>query len=263
VINPVLARHDVSDVNADFVADPFMLWVNNRWNMFFEVINRDTKKGEIGLATSRDGFEWNYERIVLAEPFHLSYPYVFEAEGEYYMVPESHRAGAIRLYRADEFPVRWKFVCNLLTGPYSADSSIFRYGDRWWLFTETSAEMKSDTLALCYSDDLRGPWHEHAMSPVIVGNGHIARPAGRVLVHENRIFRYAQDCDPTYGTHVRAFEITDLLPHTYKEKQLFDRPILGPSGHGWNACGMHHVDPHLMNDGRWIACVDGWNEVEE
>jgi hypothetical protein len=239
-----------------------MLPVNNRWNMFFEVVNRETKKGEIGLATSTDGFKWTYERIVLAEPFHLSYPYVFEAQGAYYMVPESHRAGAIRLYRAEQFPFRWEFVCNLLTGRYFADSSIFRYRGRWWLFTETNAEMKSDTLALYYADHLRGPWREHPMSPLVKGNGHIARPAGRVLVQDHRIYRYAQDCDPTYGTHVRAFEVTELSVGSYIEKQVSDHPILGPSGHGWNACGMHHVDPHPVNGG-WIACVDGWNEAEE
>ena len=54
---------------------------------------------------------------MLAEPFHLSYPYVFAWRGEYYMVPECHAAGAVRLYRAAEFPTRWVQVADLLTGP--------------------------------------------------------------------------------------------------------------------------------------------------
>jgi hypothetical protein len=24
---------------------------------------------------------------------------------------------------------------------------------------------------------------------------------------------------------------------------------------------MHHIDPHLVHEGRWIACVDGWSTV--
>ena len=35
--NPVLSAADVTDVIAEFVADPFMVWEGNTWYMFFEV----------------------------------------------------------------------------------------------------------------------------------------------------------------------------------------------------------------------------------
>src|SRR5713226_8442616 len=88
-INPILTREDVQDVPAGFVADPFMVQRAGVWNMFFEVLNQATDRGEIGLATSSDGLSWTYQRIVLVEPFHLSYPYVFECQGECYMLPET------------------------------------------------------------------------------------------------------------------------------------------------------------------------------
>jgi hypothetical protein len=50
--NPVVTRGDVSDVRAALVGDPFMLRVNYSWYMFFEVLNRQHGKGEMGLATS-------------------------------------------------------------------------------------------------------------------------------------------------------------------------------------------------------------------
>jgi hypothetical protein len=62
---------------------------------------------------------------------------------------------------------------------------------------------------------------------------------------------------PYYGTDVRAFEVTEVTTRTYQERGL-NQPILEPSGSGWNACGMHHVDAHLLSDGSWIASVDGW-----
>src|SRR5262245_52459901 len=71
---PVLTARHVTDVPAAFFADPFMIRVNHVWYMFFEVINRESRKGEIGLATSEDGAKWTYQQIVLAEPYHLSYP---------------------------------------------------------------------------------------------------------------------------------------------------------------------------------------------
>jgi len=62
---------------------------------------------------------------------------------------------------------------------------------------------------------------------------------------------------PSYGAQVRAFEITELTTTRYQEREKDDNPVLTGSGTGWNSCGMHHCDPHLLNDGKWIACVDG------
>jgi len=81
ITNPVLSRDDVSDVPAAFVADPFMIKVAGRWYMFFEVMNIRSNKGEIGVAVSVNGLSWKYRQIVLDEPFHLSYPYVFDWYG--------------------------------------------------------------------------------------------------------------------------------------------------------------------------------------
>ena len=66
--------------------DPFLLRAGRVWHLFFEVWNWHENKGEIGHATSADGLDWQYDRIVLAEEFHLSYPYVFEWAGERWLV---------------------------------------------------------------------------------------------------------------------------------------------------------------------------------
>jgi hypothetical protein len=254
---PVLAAGHVRDADAAFVADPFMLPSASGWNMFFEVMNRTSGRGEIGLATSPDGTSWNYECVVLAEPFHLSYPCVFEWEGEHFMVPESSTAERIFLYRARRYPAEWELHHVLLSGLPFNDSSLFRHDGRWWMLTETSSDLRSDTLRLYHTDDLRGPWQEHPHSPIVEGDASIARPAGRVVTFEGRLVRYAQDCAGVYGTHVRAFEILELTPSVYRERPALDRPLLGPGEHGWNDLGMHHVDPHEIGPGRWLACVDG------
>jgi hypothetical protein len=260
--NPVITREDVSDVSAALVADPFLLHEHNTWYLFFEVMNGRAGKGEIGLAISEDGLSWRYQEIVLAEPFHLSYPYVFKIMNDYFMIPESHQAGSIRLYKALEFPARWSFVGALLEGPYFADASVFRHGGKWWLFADTSPGINHDTLRLYYADDLMGPWLEHCKSPIIAGDARNARPAGRVLVESDRIVRYTQNCVPYYGTEVRAFEITKLTTADYHEREIDQNPVLTFSGIGWNACGMHHIDPHFIDNKHWIASVDGWFNEE-
>lgn len=258
VKNPVLTAKDVTDVKAEMVADPFMVWANERWYMFFEVMDDRISKGMIGLATSEDGLAWTYQRTVLNEPFHLSYPYVFKWQDDYYMIPESYQANAIRLYKAIDFPYQWTFVKDLLHGSDYVDSSIFQYNDRWWLFTTST---RSDILRLYSADDLTGDWSEHPKSPIIQGNAHIARPGGRIVVTGGRIFRYTQDDEPYYGNQVRAFEITQLTTTHYQEREMPDNPILKASGTGWNQTGMHHIDPHPIGKDQWIACVDGYRTV--
>ncbi|HON11817.1 MAG TPA: hypothetical protein PLE24_13200 [Chitinispirillaceae bacterium] len=254
--NPVIRASDVTDIKASFVADPFLFRRDSIWYMFFEVLNALDGRGDIGLAVSRDGYKWEYSKIVLDEPFHLSYPYVFEWDGEIYMIPESATARHLRLYRAVDFPGRWEFLWTLLEGEFG-DHGIFRYEDRWWLMAG-SDPYRNSSLRLYYADDLRGAWKEHPMSPIVKDDANIARPGGRIVMHEGKIYRLAQDCDPTYGKSLNAFEITRLSTTEYAEKPWKSNPVLSNGRSGWTSHGMHHLDAHKTGDGKWIACIDGY-----
>jgi len=255
--NPVLTAKDVTDSPAHYVADPFMVYEKDTWYLFFEVLNASTNTGDIGLATSTDGLNWSYKQIVIDEPFHMSHPCVFKWKNEYYMIPESMNAYSVRLYKAIDFPTKWSVIGTLLNKIY-VDPSFFCYGDKCWLFVGSTSWKN---LHLYYADDLLGPWVEHPESPIITGDANIARPGGRVVIFDDRIIRYAQDCVPIYGNAVRAFEITTLTTTSYEEKEVPESPILEASGKGWNADGMHHIDPHRIAKDKWIACVDGYRDV--
>ena len=253
---PVLSAEDVSDVPALFVADPFMVEEGKRWFMFFEVLNKTTGHGDIGLATSEDaGIHWSYQQIVLDEPFHLSYPAVFRWNGNWFMVPVSQAAGEVRIYQASEFPVAWEHVETLLEGERLADPTLFQRGDLWWMFVGRSHT--HDRLRLFFSKGLLGTWQEHPASPVVDGNADIARPGGPVGEVDGELYRMGQDCNPKYGNQLRAFRITRLTPSEYGEEPVWGAPLLRAGESGWNANGMHHSDLHRMPDGSWRAAVDG------
>ena len=256
--NPVMTRDQVTDISCAFVADPFLVRKDGIWHLFFEAFNRRAWRGEIALATSPDLATWSYQRVVLAEPFHLSYPFVFEWEGAHYMIPETHQTRTIRLYKADAFPGGWRLVHTLISGERYADTTLVRHEDRWWLFTETSPGRSHDTLRLFHADDLMGQWTEHPASPIVAGDAHTARPGGSVVRTADGLVRFAQDCAPAYGLRVNAFTISTLSPTSYVEAPAAANARLGPSGSGWNESGMHHVDAHEDAPGQWIAAVDGW-----
>lgn len=250
---PHLTVNDVSDLVAELVADPFMVRHRGTWHLFFEALDTHTRKGVICLATSDEPLgSWTYRGTVLREPFHLSYPYVFEWQGQHYMIPETGEASSVRLYRADAFPARWTLAATLLRGDY-LDPSPFQFDGRWWMF----ASVHETSVHLFSAEALEGPWVEHPLSPLIKGDASRVRPGGRVVVQDGKPIRLAQDCSEYYGRQLRAFMVEELTTSTYRERECPQSPILAPDGDGWRSVAMHHADLHQLAPDHWIACVDG------
>lgn len=260
--NPVLTTDGGGDAPDHGYADPFLVAGDDGWLMFYEIIRRDDdgafgEKGVIGLARSDDGIAWQSEGVVLEEPFHLSYPQVIEVEGSHFMVPESNQAGEVIVYRATDFPLVWTREAAILDGAF-ADPTVFQFDGRWWLFATDSAERADDTLRLFHADALLGPWVEHPSSPVVEGDVSKARSAGGVIEHDGELFRLAQDNTDGYGKAVIAIRIDELTTSRYAETPRVDNPVIEASGSGWNAAGMHHLSAVQMDDGTYVAAVDGY-----
>jgi hypothetical protein len=252
ISNPVLTAADVTDLDVDIVAHPFLVAADSRYYMFFTAKDGATEGGGIGLAESADGLHWTYRQAVLREPFVISHPYVFEAEGEYYMIPEAYKGTAVRLYKATEFPTQWEYQGDILEGDAFISPTLARHNDKWWMFVSRSG---NETLRLFYADAVKGPWTEHPQSPIVPNDANIARPGGRPFLVDGALYRIGQDCEPTYGNQVHAFQITELSPESYAETMV-EIPLVKASSTGWNAEAMHHVDAQQAGDGQWIAVVD-------
>ena len=92
-------------------------------------------------------------------------------------------------------------------------------------------------------------WTEHPLSPIVKKDVRTARPGGRPFIIGGKLYRLGQDCYPTYGYQVRAFEITDISPTTYSEKMI-EAPLVKATSKGWNAEAMHHVDAQQTGKNR-------------
>ncbi len=249
---PTITARDVTDRTSAFAADPFLVQDGATWYVFFEIYDRG--QGDIAVASSPDLVHWDYRQVVVDEPFHLSFPYVFQANGTWYMIPESHASNSVRLYRATSFPFQWTLEKKLLDGVDLVDNMITFRNGLWWLF---SSPPTNDSLRLFYSPTLTGTYTEHPLSPVVSNNADDSRGAGRLLDVDGRLYRFAQDDNPTYGNRTNAFEITDLTTTTYAEVPYAGNPVLRAGGTGWNAVGMHTLNPVRLDDGTWVGSVDG------
>jgi hypothetical protein len=227
-----------------FLADPFGLWRDGTLHLFAEAYDYRTRHGIIDLLRFEAGGERFERTTVLREPWHLSYPCVFEADGAVFMAPEAHRSGGFTLYRAAEFPYRWEpFARPELDGP-AIDPTPFRHGGLWWLAyspTGTQAE-KQGRLHLAFAEALSGPWRPHPGNPVRVDRSS-SRPGGTPFLHQGVLTLPVQDCVRTYGAAIRLLRIRELTPDRFVADA--SAPIEAPTSaapyrdglHTLSACG--------------------------
>ncbi len=206
-----------------FWADPFVICKDDEIFVFVEELIYTLNKAYIVLLVlNQDGHLIRSEKI-LEKPYHLSYPFVFEHDGTYFMIPETSENRTVELYRSDEFPVKWSFVMNLKENVNARDTTLFHYKDKWWLFTaitECRNFQNYDELFLFFSDDLfTTDWIPHPNNPIVTDTRN-ARPAGKVFQYENKIYRPSQDCSGRYGSAFNLNQITVLNEKSYHEKLI-------------------------------------------
>lgn len=200
-----------------YVADPFLFVFAGVTYLFYETLKE--KKGVLGCFR-REGGKWVDLGLVLEEPWHLSYPQVFEDGGRVYMIPEScdfrgqFKCGAVRLYEATDFPRGWRLASVLIGEPFS-DSSLLRLGGHCYL--SCGREFPSEAAELWHAPSLSGPWSRHPESANHNQSRRLRRNGGAFLCEGGALWRVAQDCNGAYGKRVFKVPILEISPTCYRE----------------------------------------------
>jgi hypothetical protein len=206
-----------------FWADPHVIQKEDTYFIFVEEYIYKNRKGHISVIEMDLQGHYKNPVPVLETNYHLSYPFVFERENKYYMVPESAQNHSIDLYECVEFPTRWKFKMSLMNNVRAVDTTLFFHLGKWWLFTgltENAGASPEVELFLFYSDTLfTTAWKSHPLNPVI-SDVTSARPAGRLFSMGGKIYRPSQNCSKNYGYGFNINEILCLTETDYLEKKL-------------------------------------------
>lgn len=220
-------------------ADPFLFEEAGRTWLFAEAYPHAAGKGLIVCAEiAGDGAAGPF-RTVLEQPYHLSYPHVFRAAGEIWLVPESGANGGVELHRAAAFPDNWVLERRLFEGERLVDATFFEHEGRLWLFAGMVGEEGGsawDELFAWHAPSLMGPWTPHARNP-IKSDCRSARPGGRPLRLDGRLIRPAQRCENSYGEALVWLEIASLTPDRFEEVEIAEWRAAGPG-----LTGPHHAD---------------------
>lgn len=200
-----------------WAADPFIIANDKKDYLFFEMFDRFKGKGLIGYREISDNKIGKMKVIYQAE-HHLSFPYIFKYDNEYYMMPEYSEGKELPLLRAIHFPDKWEKVESWMSGKRVVDSILLRYENQTYLFTQELKERySSDELSIFIKNGKK--WTRHCMNPVVNSLTN-SRLAGRIFQEENKLIRVAQDCKNGYGIRLHFSNILKLSETEFMEEMF-------------------------------------------
>ena len=201
-----------------FFADPFLLEHEQRTWVLFEDYDHVERRGRLSAAPI-DGGSLGEVMPMLARPYHMSYPCVFRAGGDLFMVPETGGNGSVELYRCRKFPSDWVFERELFHGR-AVDSTVWIEDGVFWFFvTVVEPRGHATQLWLFSADAIDAPWRLHPATP-LSADVRNSRNAGAVFRLDGRLIRPSQDGSGRYGRRFGFNEITRLTPDGYAERPL-------------------------------------------
>jgi hypothetical protein len=231
-----------------FFADPFVIWHEGVHHIFVEEFPFETHKGIISHFTVDKEGRASAPKVVLSRPYHLSYPFVFEQEGQFWMIPETSGNNAVELYRAERFPDKWIFEKTLIDNIKLDDVTLINHDKRLWMFAAVSDWQSSqwDSLGLFYADDLFGDWQRHPANPVLL-DAKSARPAGAMYHQDGSLWRPAQDCSNGYGSGLSLCRVDRL------DTERFEQTVL----HSFVPANKDHLfGLHTLNEAHGLEVID-------
>lgn len=236
-----------------FWADPFVIIKDNTYYLFFEEAVDHKKNAHIScLQFSKEGKLLDESpAIVLSEKFHLSYPFVFSHEGDYWMIPESAENKQVVLYKALDFPFRWEKHHVMLDNIHLYDATIHSHEDGYWYLMGTVKHNQQESadmyLHIYYTSDLFAErWMPHPKNP-IYKDVRLARPAGKLFYWEGKLIRPSQVCAPIYGKSVKFNHIEKLSTTEFKETTIVEQTP------DWDK---KMKGTHIYNYDEGFTCID-------
>jgi len=199
-------------------ADPFVFEKDGTTYIFMEIYDRITQRGEIGYRVWKNGKVSKIYKCMKSE-HHFSYPYVYSEGETVYMLPECYQSGKLIRYKATHFPDKWEKDEIFIEDASLCDTDIVNSNKgQFLLTTEVYGEpFRYDRLFLYVHNGDK--WVKTTDEPVVSGLDK-ARNGGAVFENFGRFIRPAQNCEDSYGSALRFFEINVISENEYKETEI-------------------------------------------
>lgn len=232
-----------------WLADPFLYERDGKLYLFYEAFDLVERKGKIGYSVMPvdQSRSWSKLNIIIDEPYHLSFPNIFEKDGDIFIMPESCGDYRVRLFRARSFPNHWESLSTdvLIPDIYACDSIFINHnGETFLLTNEMYHHVPNGLFPSCWVKNRLFKMDGMVIidDGVKVSEGDFGqRNAGKSFEIDSTLYRIGQDCRKSlYGRGLVLYEVENLKP--YVEKRIWakdcnelakfivcdkERPIIG------------------------------------
>ena len=225
----------------EFWADPFLFHHDDKDYLFFENYSYKTKRGKISCGILEDG-QLSEIGDVLDFNFHLSFPFIFEENGEIYLMPESSENKKLEVFKAVAFPFKWELYATAFEGEAVGDAFFHTDEEQQkWLFLNKqaakTAPMNSELFIYKVDSCKFNSLIPHHQNPVLI-DARVARNGGSIFKHNNQWYRPSQrNVDGVYGRALNINRIDKLTIDEYIETTV---QIIEPD-FDKNLMGLHHL----------------------
>lgn len=201
-----------------WVADPFPVEFEGVLYIFGEIFKYSSLKGTIGYTKLVNG-QFTPWKIVIDEPYHLSFPNIFLNNNIFYMCPEANESGELYLYKCINFPEKWVKDRILAQNTRYSDTIFYKQKESVYGFTCIWKSIKNHIFKYFKIEN----------GKIEISNGkidtldyYLTRPAGKIFYDSinKKDIMVSQICQPLYGSGLIFKEFSINWPDYY-EKELY------------------------------------------
>lgn len=189
----------INNPDGYWLADSLIFSCDEGTFLFVEAFDKFEKIGKLAVL-KYNGKEFIDFQLILEKDYHLSYPYVFEYNKQYYMIPETSGNNCIELYVSEKFPSKWKKIKTIFEGKF-VDTSVYNLGKEKFVLYSYDIENKKLMKAILNMDDFSIDNIEYISD---INNG--LRAGGNIFIQDGIKVRALQNNEYFYGQKLNVVD---------------------------------------------------------
>jgi hypothetical protein len=228
-----------------YFADPFIVEHENGVDIFLEDYDIDAQKGSIRVLRLDNELNVTSEEKILETSYHLSFPFIFQHDGIWYMLPESGANQCVILYECTSYPFVWKEKKVLLNEPLT-DAILFAFDSEFVLLYSRLDGTENRTI---YYRTSASPFEfENTEEVLLADQPNIMRNAGALIKEGGEFIRPSQICNSHYGEGMQLNKLQRNNNGVLNEE--YWAPVSGPKSHPMGFHTLNLSNHFFVIDGR-------------
>ena len=245
-----------------WMADPFLFEKDGITYIFYELFDFIKWKGILAYSILNDNNIASKPKIIIEEPYHLSFPFIFEKKDQIYIMPETCECGDVHLYKAVKFPDIWVKDDILIQSIFSCDTIKIDNNNESFLLSSCMSKSSDFPFVIsCYVNNVIFNLNEYdenfgCINGISVSKGDFGiRNAGASFKNDGNLIRPGQDSrEGLYGAGLVFYKIDSLNP--YKEEILYNVKATDLQHHLINYSGVALYGCHTYNSSSKYEVID-------